>query len=776
MSASQTLLDLGQRAFRNLVRHPWHSLGVMSLLALGLGPVLAISALADRLLLHPAQYPEPERVVAVYGVSPDYDRCQFNATSYRQVQTGTRAFHALGAFASRELALGRGVEAVSVSAGRVTADFFRTLRPPARAGRLVFSAEEDRWGGPHVVVLTERAWRLRCGGDAAILGRTLQLDGQPHTVIGVLAGGFSAPSSRLAQAECFVPAAFSPEEQVETGNNWELVGRLSAGITLAQAQAELQALGATKVIRGRTGFRAVPIAADLAGTWRRPLGLFAGASILLLLLAGINAAHLILARAEGRRGDLAVASALGAPATHLAGLHLAEGLGLATGGLGFGILVAWIVRQLLANHLGLVELPPFSLLTLATGTAGMVVMVLLASGVPAWVAARTSPMGALKAEGRGSTGGGRPWVLLAELALASVLLVGSSLLLRSLIAFSQFSTGLTVPEQVLTATITLPSGAYPTPSSRAQAFMELEDRLSALPGVTHAALAQTGPFFKPNGYGELTTQDGRVLKVNSHGMSGDLPGTLGLRLREGRLPHTGEPALLISENLAQDLWPKGVALGRSLEGTTVVGIVSACAEYDPRKGFARQLWRPLDASWDFVDVLLRSRDTPEHLIPALRNAVRQTGPDLQLINPEGLATTMGRAQAELRKAAELVGTLSLGALLLSVAGIYGVATQLILRRRREFGVRLAFGATPKNLAVMVVSQGVRLVALGLSLGLLVSIWVTFILKNLLQGVSNLDPFSYLLGAAVMFAATLLALALPALRAARVQPAEALRGE
>jgi putative ABC transport system permease protein len=424
--------------------------------------------------------------------------------------------------------------------------------------------------------------------------------------------------------------------------------------------------------------------------------------------------------------------------------------------------------------------PPFGAPAFLGGALGMLAVLALSLAVPAWAVARTDPGGVLKQQGHSVVKAGRHWVLTGELALAAMLLVGSGLLLRSLVHLTRLPTGLQAPEQVLAGTVTLPAGAFPTPASRAAAFAALLARLQTLPGVTRTALTQTAPLYNAPGSGNSRTPAGEEVEYYRHWGAGDVPGALGLGLKAGRMPGPGEPGCALSANLAARLWPEGDPLGRTCPvgpwRFPVVGVLGAAAEIDPREGLDHQVWIPLNPDLDFVDVFLRGPGAPGALAPALRRAVREAIPGAQVQRTMPLSEVVEGVNEVPRKAVWLLGSLSMLALFLAGAGVYGVTAQWVLARRRELGVRLALGETPGGLVRLVLGQASRLALLGLGFGLLGSAWVGLALRHLLHGVGTLDPLSCAGGVATLAVGVLLAALVPALRAARTHPGEALRSE
>jgi putative ABC transport system permease protein len=305
------------------------------------------------------------------------------------------------------------------------------------------------------------------------------------------------------------------------------------------------------------------------------------------------------------------------------------------------------------------------------------------------------------------------------------------------------------------------------------------ERLQTLPGVSRAALTQTAPLYKAPGYGTGRTPAGQEVEFYRHWASGDVPGALGLGLRAGRMPEPGEQACALSTTLANKLWPEGDAVGRTCPvgpGGLVVGILGAAAENDPREGLDCQAWIPLNPDLSFVDFFLRGSGAPGSLVPAVRRAVQEAAPGALVLVARPLSEVVDRVNEVPRKAAWLLGSLSLLALFLAGAGVYGVTAQWVLARRRELGVRLALGETPGGLVRLVMGQASRLALLGLGFGLLGSAWVGMALRHMLHGVGVLDPLSCLGSVGMLSLGVLLAGLVPALRAARTHPAEALRSE
>lgn len=776
-----TLLTELRVTLRALSRSRGLAATALVVVAIGLAAVMAVSALADGLLFRPVRFQDQANLLMVYRTGDDFQDGQFSPASFRDLQGYTRCFKKIAGAAPNILTLDQGAGPEPLPSARVTADFFAVLGTKAELGRLAFLPEEDRWGGDAVVVLTESLWRARFSSDPTIVGRVLRLDGGLRRIVGVLPSDFRPPSGRLGPAKLYIPAAFSPEEQAERSNDWEVFARLIPGRNRAQTEMELQTLVASGSWSWSRGLRTGTLANHLGARWRDTVWMFGTAAALMLLLACINAAHLLLALGESRRRELAIRSALGAGRFALVRQGLLESAVLSFAAMSLALPLAWFFRYLLAWHLELREVPPFSAVLVAIGVLSATISTIAAGIVPVLAVLRVDPGRELSEQNSraGKRIGSRAWVATVELATAFSLLASTGLLLCSLQNLLRQDAGVD-PYHVLAATVQLPAVAYPTPSDRSAFFMQLEARLAGIPGARYTALTQTAPVFQPPGWGHQSVLGGGKIKVWYHGAQGDFPKTLGIPLRAGRLPLPGEHGVVVSDPLAKQLWPDGRPLERFLkisdEFWPVVGVVGGTIEDDLRTGPLPQIWKPLDPERTFVNVFLRVEGDPNQYRRNLETVLRELNSTLRFSNIKPLENSLNRMTSGIQKTTRLLLLLSVVALTLTTAGLYGVISQLALQRRREVGIRMALGATVPQTLSLFLSQGMKLAFGGIAFGILGAALAAFPLRSLLFGVSWWNPMVIIWTACLLLATALIATLVPALHAAQMGPGPALRKE
>jgi putative ABC transport system permease protein len=793
-----TLLQDLRFGLRLLLRQPAFTLLVVLTLALGIGANTAIFSVVNGVLLRPLPFPWPERLVMVWGYHPNIGKETASLPDYLDWREGAPAFEHLEAYTSAFFNLTGQGEPERITGARTTAGFFQALRVPAALGR-TFETGEDRQGNNHVVVLSHGFWKRRLGANPEVLGRTLTLDGLPHTIIGV------APEHLrlLWNAELWAPLA-TDAQMGRRSDFLAVIGRLAPGATVERAQAELTAVASRLEqqypdTNARWTARLVPLHEELVGEARPALLIFMGAVGLVLLIACANVANLMLARSSMRQRELAVRAALGASRGRLIQQMLTESVLMALLGGALGLLLAvWGVDGLRMAQLSL--LPDHSEIGIDGWVLGFTLGLSLVTGVlfglaPALNLPGRDLDGTLRAGARGLTGGMglrhlRGWLVLGEVALALVLLVGAALLLRSFDRLQRVDTGFN-PEGVLTLRVKLPQTKYPEDPQVAAFYQRLTERVAALPGVESSGITNAVPLggapawsFSIEGETPATNavQDAEAFAVS--------PGyfrTLAIPLRSGRLfePQDGPTAqrvALISQTLASRYWPGRDPLGArvSVDGTTwatVVGVVGDVRADAIEKEPYPQLYFPFtQVSLRTMFLTVRTEGEPMSLVGALRREVSGLDSDLPLSDVLTMEQRLGHAVAKPRVNVLLLGGFAVVALLLAGMGIYGVISQMVAQRTREIGIRMALGAKPGDVLRLMIQQGLTPALVGIALGL-VAAWVgSSLLASLLYGVSAKDPLSFLLVPVFLISVSLFAAWLPARRATRVDPTEALRQE
>ena len=800
-------------AFRNLAKSPGFTVIAILTLALGIGANTSMFSVLNTLFLRPLPYAGPESLVRVYRTGPRGQmRLPHAPANFADLRAQGQSFTHLAALAYANFSYAEpGQPAVQLRGLTVTGDFFAALGVAPALGR-VFGQEEDQPGHDRVVVLSHTAWRNRFGSDRTIVGRGIRLDGESVTVLGVMPASF-ADAQLWGPVEAWRPMAFSPETSANRGANYlNLVARLKPGVTLAAAQAEHTTIAAGlaaayPATNAQAGINLVPLGQTGRDPTIHTLTWFTlGLAGCVLLIACANLANLQFARNALRVREHAVRAALGATRLQLIRQSLAESLLLAFVGGALGLLVAVWANDALGSRLQVNGRTQFDF-ALDLRVLGFALAVAAFTGIafgllPAWLSSRVDINDALKQGTRGSSAGGRAQhrirqaLIVAEVALSLVLLTGAGFFIRGLDRFAVRDLGWR-KEQVLTATLTIPSQKYSTDDAQRALYERLETRLAALPGVDRVALASALPF---NDYNwsqrfiiegrpdpEPGTEPLRAVNVVTLGFFD----TLGLGLVEGRTFTTadatqGDMKTVINETMAKQYFPGESAVGKRIAHPArrnnwqeIIGVVrdvrfaTNVTEASPRLQTYRMLAREPDGS---VAILIRSALPPEALADSVRRAVAEIDSDMpvQDIRPAVQAIERGLANFSV-VAGLLTGFAALG-LLLAALGIYGVIAGFVAQRTREIGVRMALGAQVRDVLRLVLNQGITLAVLGVGVGLFGVFWVGRLLASTLPAIPAAEPLIAVAIIAMLLAVSLLACWLPARRATKVDPMVALRAE
>jgi putative ABC transport system permease protein len=815
--------------FRTLRRAPAFALVVVLTLGFGIGLTTATFSIVNAALIRPLGFADPERLVALHERFGVQD-VPFSPPDFLDLQRDQQSFEHVAAYANVPLELSGRSEPIRIDAAKVTAGMFSLLGVRPVLGR-EFRPEEDR-AGADVAMLSWGLWRSRYGGDRSIVGRTVTLDRRPYTVIGVMPAGFEfprrGPQSNNKPASVWVPMAFNAGERQERGSQFNrgVIARLKRGVSIDQARAELDVL-ARRINANypaelqRAGFAiglsAAPLRDEIVGRMARPLLLLLGAVGLVLLVTCANVATLVLSRAASRAREVAVRTALGASRARLLQLLLVEAavLSLAGGLLGLvasqflvGAVPAAVTAAIPAGR-------EFSIdIRVLAFTAGVAIATsLLFAVLPLGAVARARAGLALQ-EGSRSTPGLRrhriqAGLVVSTVMLACVLLVGAGLFIRSFSAIMATDAGFN-PDRVLTASLTLPRDGYSTAASVRSFQRALFTRASALPGVRSAALVTDLP---------LERYEDRVLSAEGVQLPAGTPSntnlswvygpyfqTLGIELRSGRVfseVEIIEPrgVVIVNERLARTFWPGQDAVGRRLRWgldipenqntwLTVIGVVADVADgplgagpsvhaYEPFSQLSDSMLNSASAPTAFgrqFKLAVRTDADPRDLTSAVRAEVGEIDPQLAI---ESIATMVDRVDemvAPRRFSTMVLGGFAAGSLLLAAVGLYGLLVFAVTERGREIAVRLAVGAQRAEILRMVIGQGLKLVAIGVVLGIAVSYAAGRAIASLLYQTESHDIVTFGTVPVVLLLIAVVACALPAYRASRVEPMGILRTE
>jgi putative ABC transport system permease protein len=805
-------------ALRMAAKRPGFTATALATLAIGIGATSALFSVVNGILLRPLPFPDPEQLALLW--SPDVRRgpASRGALSYPDFldhRQQTTSFEDLAAVRPVGYTLVTPAGAERVEGARASAGFFEILRVTPALGR-TFTRDEDRRGGPRVTILSYSLWRTRFGGDPAIVGRPLTLDGQSYTVIGVLPRGFVFPY-KLEEAAIWTPLSLDDEESLKERGMHSLaaLGRLRPGVSLAQARTDAATVAARLAKQypdsntGREGTVA-PLHDEVVGRTRDGLLLLLGAVACVLLVACANVANLLLARGTEREREVAIRGALGAGRRRLARQLLTESvlLGVAGGVLGLA-LAYWGVQALVA--LAPRDLPRLDEVRLdfrvALFTFGAALVTgLLFGAAPAWRASRPDMVRALAEGGRGGGAAGGPGrhrlrdaLIVGEVALSLVLLAGAGLLLRSLDKVLRVDPGFD-PEQVLTAQVSLSETRYATPEQTADFYRALVARLGALPGVSAAGTVAPLPFVDQifmTSIHDAAKPEPPPAEQQVANYKAATPGyfaALHIPLRSGRLftdaDLRGRPGVVIlGESLARRTFPGQDAVGRhvkfgvSVEETDeeatweVVGVVGDTSlnrlDTKVEPVFYVSGWQQ---PWPWMSVAVRSSQDATAWAEAVRREVRALDPDVAVHRVRSLPDLVSDSVAQRRFQSALLIAFAVAGLTLAAVGLYGVMTYSVTLRTREIGIRMALGAERRRVLGGVLRQGFGLVAVGLAAGLAAALGLARLITGLLYGVSASDPPAFGGAAALLVVTALLASYLPARRATRVDPMGALRAE
>ncbi|HET9793315.1 MAG TPA: ABC transporter permease [Thermoanaerobaculia bacterium] len=800
-------LRFGLRGFR---RNPVFAAVAVLTLAIGIGATTAILSAVNPILFAPLPYPRPGRIAAIEETGRDGSRGDGTFAMYRRFSERARSFEAIAVCRPWTPTVTGADPPQRLAGQRVSADYFRVLGVPPTLGR-DFRAPDDRFHGPNVVILSDALWRRRFAGDRAILGRTIELDGDPYSVIGVMPNRFEnvlSPSAELWAPLQYDPAL--PPQGREWGHHLRTVARLRPGTAVRRAGEEVDALGRALITERRpetydpeTRFRAVPLRDELTRGVRPALLAVIGAAALVLVIACVNVTNLLLARGVQRRGEFALRAALGAGRGRLIRQLLTEGVVLATAGGAAGtLLAAFGVRALAA--LGPPELPRVGAIevdrfVLFSGLAITGLVAVAFGTIPALQAARSDPHRDLpKASGRvaGGRRRARSLLVVAEVAIALVLLVASGLLLRSIERLFAVPLGFD-PSHLLTMQVQESGHRFDTDEARHRFFERALDEVRRVAGVESAALTSQLPLSGDRDqYGasfEATpTRPPETYGAFRYAVSPGYLETMRIPLRRGRPldEHDGPDAprvAVISESLAKLQFPGKSPIGGRLRigggddspPYTIVGVVGDVKQTSLALTSSEAVyttpnqWRRADGAMSLV---VRAHGDAAALAPAVRRAIWAVDRDQPIVRVATMDDLLAASAAERRFVLILFEAFALGALALSAAGIYGVLSGSVAERTREMGVRAALGASRRDILSLVLGQGMKLAGLGIAIGLAAAALSTRAIAALLFGVSRLDPVTHAGVIALLGAVSAIACGLPAWRAARVDPATTLRAE
>jgi len=797
---------------RTLAKNPAFTSIAIVALALGIGANSAIFSVVDAVLLRPLPFKKPEQLVMLWenATHLGFPKNTPSPANFLDWQKQAGAFTGMAAMVERSFNLTGVGEPERLDGRRVSANLFDLLGVRAVLGR-TFVPDDDR-PGSHVVLLSYSLWQRRFGSDPSVIGHALALNGESYTVIGIMPRLVQLPGFANRNDQLWVPIAFPPEEAAQRGNHFlEVIARMKPGITLKQAQAEMETIAARLAqqypdYNTRLGAVVVPLHEEVVGDIKPALLVLLGAVGFVLLIACANVANLLLARAAVRQKEIALRLALGASRSRLMRQFLTESVLLAVFGAGLGLLLALggirILKTFIPATISQVQTINIDARVLIF-TALVAVLTGIGFGLaPALQASHLNLNDTLKEGGRDAGGGRkgnrlRDLLVIGEVAVSFVLLIGAGLLINSFFHLRNLEPGFRA-DHLLTMKVDLSEVKYPDRERRAAFFDEVIRRVRALPGVQSAAVAGNLPL----------TYNGDSMNISVEGVPDPPPdqrpdvifraigpgyfGTMGISIIRGRDFTDQDKAdsknvVVISEKTAQHFWHGQDPIGRRLKpGSStsntpwreVIGIVKDVRQNDFIAAPKMQMYFTYRQLKDLAPnaLVIRTSIEPLSLAASARDAIWSVDKDQTVADIDTMEHIVAEAVARQRFSMLLLGLFATLALLLASVGIYGVMTYSVAQRTHEIGIRIALGARRADVLQMTIKQGLRLVGAGMILGLAAAFILTRVLESLLFGISATDPVTFFGISLVLLAVAILASYLPALRATKVDPIIALRAQ
>ena len=794
-------------ALRVMARTPSFAAAVIGVLALGIGANTAIFSIVNAVLLRPVPYEEPENLVRLFHTPPQSTfpgmrTFSLSPANFYDWQRDSQSFEAMALYRVRQFALTGTGNARAIVAGAVGAGFFEAVRARPSLGR-VFRADEDTPAGRHVAILSDGFWKSEFGGAPSVIGRTIKLDGEAYTVVGVMPSTVSLPAWNVMARDIWVPMALSDEARaVRENHNLQAIARLKPGADLSRAQSELDVISARlerEYPEANAGWGAIviPLQEVIVGDIRMPLIILLGAVALVLLIACANVGNLLFTRALTRRKEIAIRSALGAGRGRVFQQLLIEAVALAAAGGALGLLLATAALSsastLLANQVPRADEISIDARVLLFVAGASILTGILAGTLPALRAGRCDLNDALKEGGRGDSAvgvGTRRLLVVCEVALSAVLLMGAGLMVQTLLALRNADPGFNL-DNVLTMQVALPSTRHPEASQRTAFFDSALARMRALPGVESAATIDDLPFeggsVQPivlEGRPELLPRDQPTVQVRQV-----TPGyirAMRIALLRGRdVAESDVEVLLVSREAAKLLWGDDDPIGRNItlplmsrtQLRHVVGIVA-----DVKQGELSEAPAPTvyyytrERDWNYATFVLRTAVPPATIAEAAAGVIRGMDPEQPVENIRTMVQVRDERLTSQRFSALLLGLFAVVALVLASVGIYSVLSYIVRGRSREIGIRTALGAQTGDVLRLVIIEGMTPALLGIAAGTICALAAARVLESLVFGVSASDPLTLGAVGATLALVALMASLAPAYRASRIDPLKVLRAD
>jgi putative ABC transport system permease protein len=803
---------------RVLLKARGFALSAIIVLALGIGANTAIFGIVNGVLLRPLPFAEPDRLVQLWHTPPQKQfpgvpRFALSAANYLDWQAQNTVFSSSAVYRFWRFRLTGNGEPQMVRAARVEPTFFSLLGTRPLLGREI-GASDDVSGGQHVAVLSYQLWNSQFGGDQQVVGKSIHLDGDAYTVIGVMPPSFDKPESALL----WVPLVWTAQERAVRGeHSMAAVARLKPGVTVQQAQAQLDGIAARLAEQypadsAGWGAAVVPLREETVGDVRRPLLMLFGAVVFVLLIACANVANLMLARTVDRRKEIAIRTAFGARRTRIIRQVLSESLLVSVAGGALGLIVAQWGTELVVNYFG-ASMPRLADIKMDGAVLAFAFATALVSGTvagvaPAWRLSKSDPNEALK-QGLGrldspSTGTRtRAVLVVTEVALSLVLLVGATLMIRTLWNLRSVHPGF-VSDRVLTMRLGIAANEFSTEAQQVQFYEQLLQRVRALPGVQSAAVTDDLPLeggsMQPVAVeGQPTVEMAHQPEVSVRLLSPQFMKTMGIPIVRGREitdadTATSAPVVLVSESMAKQFWPNEDPIGKRLTLTffpkqvrQVVGVVGDVKDrgldnQDPistlywplTQFYAPQAWGKFRAMG--LALAVRTASDPASVAPAVRNAVREISPATPLTDVRTMEELVAESLSPQRFNMLLFAAFAGLALVLATVGLYSVVAYATRQRVKEIGIRMALGAARTDVLGAIVLDGLRPTVIGIAIGTVAAVSLSHVLATVIYGVTATDMSTYVVVAALLGSVGVLASIIPAYRATLVDPVRTLRDE
>jgi len=814
-----------RHAARGFARTPAFTIAALLSIAIGVGANTAIYSVVSALLFHPLPYKDADRLVILWNRSPGLGIAEdwFSTAQYFDVKTGHSGFEDTAIAIGGTSNLTGDGEPERIGTIRMSSNLLPMMGARAVLGRL-FTADEDRPGLAGTAILRHATWARRFGSDPSVVGRTIRLNDQSYQIVGILEASFSLPREVMPtlngaeDADVILPLPLGPDDVTRRDReDYNIVGKLKPGVSLAGARAEMDTITA-RLRRehpdlyppnGGLTFGIVPLQEQVVGDVRRAILVLMASVGFVLLIACANVANLQLARALGRRKEFSVRAALGASRGRLAGQLVGESVLLAVAGGAMGVLLAAFGLAFI-RFLGAQSVPRLSEVSINAEVLLFTLAASVMAGVlfglaPAFRVGGLDVSDGLKDAARGGAGSdsvwgsgnnGRRMLVAVEIALAVVLLVGAGLLIRSFAQLQQVWPGFE-SSRALTFELAMNGRRYPNGAAVTDLHRQMIERLGRVPGAMDVGSVSALPLSQMFAWGPVTVE-GRIPAPGEAFINADIRIVAGryfealqIPLVDGRLftdhdTKAGQPVVVVDSFMAAQLWPSESAVGKRLRSggagstspwLTVVGVVGRVKQYTLDSDSRIAMYFPhAQFPTRSMNVVVRTAGDPAAAVPAVRAALREVDSDLPLYRVRTMEARISESLARRRFAMSLLTVFAALALGLAIVGVYGVMAYLVSQGRREIGIRLALGASPRAILGLVMRRGLTLALAGVTLGLVGSAALTRFMEGLLFGVQPRDPLTFLAIPAILGLVTMAAVYAPARRASRTDPLLTLRSE